>query len=70
MNLICSIIEQVWMKTRSIKRFATIAKKPKASQRELADSLGFSLGKFNYCLQSLKQKGMVKLIILRKIQKK
>ena len=27
----------------------------------MANSLGFSLGKFNYCLQSLKQKGLVKI---------
>ena len=29
-----------------------ISKKPKASQRELAKDLGFSLGKLNYCLNS------------------
>ena len=33
-----------------------ISKKPKASQRELAKDLGFSLGKLNYCLNKLKQK--------------
>ena len=47
-----------------------LQKKPKASQRELADSLGFSLGKFNYCLQSLKQKGMVKINNFKKNPKK
>ena len=30
-----------------------IQKKPKASQRELAYELGFSLGKLNYCLKAL-----------------
>ena len=29
---------------------------PKATQRELAKDLGFSLGKLNYCLKRLKQK--------------
>ena len=38
-----------------------IEKEPKASQRQLADELGFSLGKLNYCLKALKEKGLVKL---------
>lgn len=33
---------------------------PELSQRELADRLGISLGKTNYCLRSLKEKGWVK----------
>tara|TARA_B100001057_G_C22786816_1_gene925942 strand:- start:976 stop:1290 length:315 start_codon:yes stop_codon:yes gene_type:complete len=31
------------------------------SQREMAKQLGFSLGKLNYCLQALKDKGLVKI---------
>ena len=38
-----------------------INKSPDASQRELAQELGFSLGKLNYCLKALKKKGLVKL---------
>ena len=38
-----------------------INSKPKSTQRELAEELGFSLGKLNYCLQSLKDKGFVKI---------
>ena len=34
---------------------------PKASQRDLAEKLGFSIGKINYCLKSLKNKGYIKL---------
>ena len=34
---------------------------PEASQRELAQELGFSLGKLNYCLKALQKKGLVKL---------
>ena len=30
--------------------------KPKSTQRELAEELGFSLGKLNYCLRALKAK--------------
>ena len=38
-----------------------IQKKPNSSQRELADELGFSLGKLNYCLKALQTKGFVKI---------
>ena len=38
-----------------------IQKTPRSSQRELAEQLGFSLGKLNYCLKSLQKKGLVKL---------
>ena len=38
-----------------------IEKVKKSSQRELAQELGFSLGKLNYCLKSLQSKGFVKL---------
>jgi EPS-associated MarR family transcriptional regulator len=33
---------------------------PTISQRELAQSLGISVGKANYCLQALIEKGLVK----------
>ena len=39
-----------------------IQKRPKASQRELAEELGFSLGKLNYCLKALQKKGLVKIV--------
>ena len=35
--------------------------KPESTQRELAKELGFSLGKLNYCLNALKEKGLVKI---------
>lgn len=38
-----------------------IQKKPKSSQRKLAKELGFSLGKLNYCLKALQEKGLVKI---------
>ena len=38
-----------------------IKNKPKSSQRELAQDLGFSLGKLNYCLKELKNKGLIKI---------
>ena len=33
----------------------------KLTQRQLAAKLGFSLGKLNYCIKSLKKKGHVKI---------
>ena len=39
----------------------TIKNKPNSTQRELAEELGFSLGKLNYCLRALKDKGFVKI---------
>ncbi len=38
-----------------------IDKNQKTSQRKLAEDLGFSLGKLNYCLKALKKKGLVKI---------
>ena len=38
-----------------------ISKKSEHTQRELADTLGFSLGKLNYCIQSLQEKGLIKI---------
>ena len=38
-----------------------IFKKPESSQREMAEDLGFSLGKLNYCLKALKNKGLIKM---------
>ena len=43
---------------------------PNSSQRELAEELGFSLGKINYCLNSLKDKGLIKIENFAKNPKK
>ena len=47
-----------------------IQKDPRSSQRKLADDLGFSLGKLNYCLRALKQKGYIKIKNFKKNPKK
>ena len=38
-----------------------INRKPDSKQRELAKELGFSLGKLNYCLNALKEEGLIKI---------
>ena len=47
-----------------------IEKSPESSQRELAEKLGFSLGKLNYCLKALQFKGLVKIENFKRNPKK
>ena len=47
-----------------------ISKKPEVSQRQLASELGFSLGKLNYCLKELQNKGLIKIQNFKKNKKK
>ncbi len=47
-----------------------IQKKPDSTQRELAEELGFSLGKLNYCIKALQKKGLLKLENFKKNPKK
>ena len=47
-----------------------IKTKPAATQRELADELGFSLGKLNYCVKALRSKGLIKIENFKKNPKK
>ena len=47
-----------------------IQKKPKSTQREHSESLGLSLGKINYCLKALKQKGLIKIDNFKKHEHK
>lgn len=47
-----------------------IQKNPESSQRELAEELGFSLGKLNYCIKALQKKGLVKIENFKRNPKK
>ena len=49
------------MKEELFQTLRKINKNPKQSQRDLAEQLGFSLGKLNYCLKGLKSKGLIKM---------
>ncbi len=57
-------------KTDHFEVLRKIGNSKKSSQREMAEELGFSLGKFNYCLKALKQKGLVKIQNFRNNPKK
>lgn len=41
-------------------------KNPNYSQRDLARELGLSLGKLNYCIKALKDKGLIKMLRFKK----
>jgi EPS-associated MarR family transcriptional regulator len=43
-----------------LKLLKLLEKNPLLTQRQLADRLGISLGKTNYCLKALKDRGLVK----------
>lgn len=38
-----------------------LGKKPSKNQRKIAQELGFSLGKLNYCIKALNKKGLIKI---------
>ena len=45
------------MKPEHFEVLRKVEKNPESTQRELAKELGLSLGKLNYCLKALKDKG-------------
>ena len=45
----------------SLKVLRVLASTPNINQRKLAESLGVSLGKTNFCLNALLDKGLVKM---------
>ena len=47
-----------------------LEKDPKTNQRKLSKNTGLSLGKINYCLQKLKQKGLIKIQNFKKNKNK
>ena len=57
-----------YLKEDQFEVLRKLLKNPESSQRQLAEQLGFSLGKLNYCLRALKDKGLIKLSNFKKIQ--
>ena len=76
--LYCSIIERYSVQNLNIMKntqdhfdvLRRIEKSPESSQRELAEKLGFGLGKLNYCLKALQFKGLVKIENFKRNPKK
>lgn len=62
MNIILrSKVEQMNDKEKYFNVLRKIGKNTDLTQRELAEELGYSLGKLNYCLKELQAKGFVKI---------
>jgi len=70
LNGICSTNELMKNNLENFELLRKIQKNPKISQRKLAEKLGFSLGKINYCLKALQKKGLIKVENFKKNSKK
>ena len=53
-----------------LKVLRILEAKPDINQRELADAVGVSLGKLNFCLKALMERGFVKMQNFRTSQNK
>ncbi|MES2361142.1 MAG: MarR family EPS-associated transcriptional regulator [Pseudomonadota bacterium] len=53
-----------------LKVLRLLVENPHLNQRELADALGVSLGKTNYCIKALLEKGLIKMQNFRNSQNK
>lgn len=56
--------------TTNYKLLKLLQAQPQLSQRQLAQELGVSLGKINYCLNALVEKGLLKVSNFRSSQNK
>ena len=56
-----SFIKNKLQANEDFKLMRLIEKSPQVSQREIAKKAGLSLGKVNYCLKSLAEKGLIKI---------
>ena len=55
--VLCSNLEHMKLQEDHFELLRKFQNKNYSSQRKLAEDLGFSLGKLNYCLKTLKEKG-------------
>ena len=54
------VVHSIMTEETRYKLLKILSDNSDVSQRELADELGISLGKVNYCLKALKDKGLIK----------
>lgn len=57
-------------KESHLKALRLLEANPELSQRELAQALGISLGKANYCVRALLEKGLIKMQNFRNSENK
>ena len=58
------------LKNEQFNILRKISKESNVSQRKIAKDLGYSLGKVNYCLEALKEKGLIKMSNFKKANQK
>ena len=58
------------LKNEQFNILRKISKESNVSQRKIAKDLGYSLGKVNYCLEALKEKGLIKMSNFKKSKSK
>ena len=63
-------MEKININRDQFRLLGAINKKPAFSQRDLAQTVGFNLGKLNYCIKALKNKGLIKIQNLKNNKKK
>lgn len=69
-NLIKPLLEAVLDEESHLKVLRLIESNPRMSQRDLAVAMGVSLGKTNYCIKALLDKGFIKMQNFRNSQNK
>jgi EPS-associated MarR family transcriptional regulator len=60
-NLRLALLKKNLQTNEHFKLMRLIEKDPQVSQRKIAEKSGLSLGKVNYCLKSLSEKGLIKI---------
>ena len=66
----CMQDDMTQSENQHLKLLKLLQTQPTLSQRELAEQMGISLGKANYCIRALIEKGLVKLERFRKAESK
>jgi EPS-associated MarR family transcriptional regulator len=69
-NLIKFLLETTLHEESHLKALRLIESNPHMSQRDLAVAMGVSLGKTNYCIKALLDKGFIKMQNFRNSQNK
>ena len=66
----CLAVQNMSLDHQHLQLLKLLQAHPHLNQRELADKMGVSLGKVNYCMRALIEKGLVKLENFRHAESK
>ena len=67
---LCTVTPTELNEETHLKVLRLLEGNPRLSQREVSEALGVSLGKTNFCLKALIDKGLIKVLSFRKSQNK